>query len=113
MDEDFSDLFFGHPEVKRDGIVARCQTGARDQFAESCRSIAMNAGRLCSIFCKVKSRSVPLLKLPVIRRAGETIPEFGPMSHWWKNTRSAYVIILAADVVEVQKAVESECKTSV
>ncbi len=46
---------------------------------------------------------------PVVRRAGETIPEFGPVSHWWKNTGTEPVIILAADVAEPAKCVSGEC----
>jgi quercetin dioxygenase-like cupin family protein len=46
---------------------------------------------------------------PVIRRAGDTIPEFGPVSHWWRNTGTEPVIILAADVAEVEKCAAGEC----
>lgn len=46
---------------------------------------------------------------PVVRRAGDTIPEFGPVSHWWKNTGTEHVIILAADVAEVERCTSGEC----
>lgn len=46
---------------------------------------------------------------PVVRKAGETIPEFGPISHWWKNTGTEPVIILAADIAEPEKCVNGEC----
>ncbi|MEO0821618.1 MAG: cupin domain-containing protein [Pseudomonadota bacterium] len=46
---------------------------------------------------------------PVVRKAGDTIPEFGAVSHWWKNTGSEPVIILAADVAEVESCTSGEC----
>ena len=46
---------------------------------------------------------------PVVRKAGETIPEFGPVSHWWKNTGTEPVIILAADLAEPSECVNGEC----
>ena len=46
---------------------------------------------------------------PVVRKAGDTIPEFGDVSHWWKNTGTEHVIILAADVAEQTKCVSGEC----
>ncbi len=46
---------------------------------------------------------------PVIRKAGDTVPEFGDVSHWWKNTGSEHVIILAADMAEQEKCVNGEC----
>lgn len=46
---------------------------------------------------------------PVVRKAGDTIPEFGDVSHWWKNTGTEHVIILAADLAEVEKCTNGEC----
>ncbi|MEL6318823.1 MAG: cupin domain-containing protein [Pseudomonadota bacterium] len=46
---------------------------------------------------------------PVVRRAGETIPEFGAVSHWWRNTGDTPVVILAADLAEPSECVNGEC----
>ena len=46
---------------------------------------------------------------PVVRKAGETIPEFGDVSHWWKNTGTEHVIILAADLADAPKCTSGEC----
>ena len=48
-------------------------------------------------------------KGPIVRKAGETIPEFGDVSHWWKNTGSEHVIILAADLAEPENCNAGEC----
>ncbi|MEL6477779.1 MAG: cupin domain-containing protein [Pseudomonadota bacterium] len=46
---------------------------------------------------------------PVLRRAGDTIPEFGDVSHWWRNTGDTHVVILAADLAEVENCTSGEC----
>lgn len=46
---------------------------------------------------------------PILRTAGDTIPEFGDVSHWWKNTGTTPVVILAADLAEPSECVAGEC----
>jgi quercetin dioxygenase-like cupin family protein len=36
--------------------------------------------------------------VPIVHKAGEVAPEFGNLSHWWKNTGKEPAILISADL---------------
>jgi quercetin dioxygenase-like cupin family protein len=42
-----------------------------------------------------------LCAVPVVRRAGDAIPENHLVSHWWKNTGNETAVVLSADLFHV------------
>lgn len=38
-------------------------------------------------------------KVPIVHKAGDTIPEFGEFSHWWKNTTKKRAVLYSADLL--------------
>ena len=38
-------------------------------------------------------------KVPIVHKAGDTIPEFGNFSHWWKNTGKKKTVLFSADLL--------------
>ncbi len=42
-----------------------------------------------------------LCSVPILHKAGETTPEFGPgHAHWWENTGPEEVLLTSSDIVE-------------
>jgi len=35
--------------------------------------------------------------VPIVHKAGEVAPEFGNLSHWWKNTGDTPAVLISAD----------------
>jgi quercetin dioxygenase-like cupin family protein len=36
--------------------------------------------------------------VPIVHKAGEVAPEFGAISHWWKNTGDKPAVLISADL---------------
>ena len=39
--------------------------------------------------------------VPIEHRAGDVIPEFGAISHWWRNNTDQTMVLLSADLFHV------------
>ena len=37
--------------------------------------------------------------VPILHKAGEVTPEYGNLSHWWKNNGSKPAVLISADIV--------------
>jgi len=37
-------------------------------------------------------------KVPIVHKAGDTVAEFGDLSHWWKNTTKKRAVLYSADL---------------
>jgi|SRR5690242_14045558 len=40
--------------------------------------------------------------VPIEHRAGEVVPEFGAISHWWRNNTDKPMVLLSADLFQAE-----------
>ena len=40
-------------------------------------------------------------KVPIVHKAGESVPELHATSHWWKNTGKGTAVLLSSDLLKV------------